>query len=456
MWNVCRNRSRGSPRLHRRQEPPTIEPGTNASAASFGKNNLNLSLDMEPKRTPTSLNDGVDALTCFGAAMWRAGSTAIRTREWIEVVARKMDFDAVALSLSLENVTASVCRSGEWATATRMIEPPAVNTWRIGQLENLARAAEPKITGHEFAAKLPEIESTPPRYSSAQIFVAIGLASGGFAFLNGAAALEMIAAAIGGGIGQWFRLSLSRRRVNQYGAAALSAIVASGTYALVAALANALGFRFTHYPAGFIASVLFLVPGFPLIAALFDLLQYQTIAALSRLAYGVMMLLAVALGLSVVVVVAGVDLSRQPPIELAYPMRLLLRAAASFMAGSAFAISFNSPPRIVLAVGLLAMGVNDLRLVLNDSGVMLAPASFLAALAIGLVALLADRCFNVPRIAMTVAPIVIMFPGLYAFEMIVLFNRGKVLEALQASASCGFVIGALAMGLAAARFFNPR
>jgi len=55
---------------------------------------------------------------------------------------------------------------------------------------------------------------------------------------------------------------------------------------------------------------------------------------------------------------------------------------------------------------------------------------------------------------MAVAPIVIMMPGVYAFEMIVLFNRGQMVEALQASASCGFVIGALAMGLATARFFS--
>ena len=43
-------------------------------------------------------------------------------------------------------------------------------------------------------------------------------------------------------------------------------MLASGSYVLVAALASSLGFEFTHYPAGFIASVLFLVPGFPLIA----------------------------------------------------------------------------------------------------------------------------------------------------------------------------------------------
>jgi len=74
------------------------------------------------------------------------------------------------------------------------------------------------------------------------------------------------------------------------------------------------------------------------------------------------------------------------------------------------------------------------------------------------VGVLRDACaaggFDVPRMAMTVPPIVIMIPGLYAFEMIVLFNRGQMLDALQASASCGFIVGALAMGLATARFFS--
>ena len=100
---------------------------------------------------------------------------------------------------------------------------------------------------------------------------------------------------------------LAHRSVNQYGAAALAAIVASGIYVRGAALARHTGFQFAHYPSGFISWVLFLIPGFPLIAGLFDLLQYQTVAAVSRLAYGVMMLLAVALGLSIVIAVAGVD-----------------------------------------------------------------------------------------------------------------------------------------------------
>src|SRR5262249_18402471 len=152
----------------------------------------------------------------------------------------------------------------------------------------------------KIAVKLAEIESTPPRHSSMLIAAAVGVASGCFAFLNGAAAGEMIAAAIGGGIGRWGWGWVACRQVNGEGSGALSAIAASGIYVLAVALVRHARLEFAHYPAGFIASVLFLIPGFPLIAGLFDLLQYHTVAAVSRLAYGVMILLAVALGLSIV------------------------------------------------------------------------------------------------------------------------------------------------------------
>jgi uncharacterized membrane protein YjjB (DUF3815 family) len=284
----------------------------------------------------------------------------------------------------------------------------------------------------------------------------MGVASGAFAFLNGAAALEAGAAAVGGSIGQWLRSYLSRRHFNHYGSAALSAAAATGSYVLLAALLSHYGLTFAHYPAGFIGSVLFLVPGFPLIAALFDLLHYQTLAAVSRFIYGAMILLAVAFGISIVIAVAGIDISRQPGPELAYPLKLLLRAVASFLAASALAMLFNNSLRAVLGAGLLALAANQLRLTLVDFGMMLAPAAFFAALAIGLAALIAELRFAVPRVALIVPPILIMVPGIYAFEAIVYLNRGSMLDALQAFAVCSFVIGALAMGLATARLFSSQ
>jgi uncharacterized membrane protein YjjP (DUF1212 family) len=337
----------------------------------------------------------------------------------------------------------------------REVGPPAVDMSRIIALEQLAKNASVGVSPNEIAIQLADIETRTHLYSRLTICMAMGVASGAFASLNGAAALEAGAAAVGGSMGQWLHC-LSRWHFNQYGSAALSAVAATGSYAFVAALFGHYGWTFAHYPAGFIGSVLFLVPGFPLIAALFDLLHYQTLAAVSRLIYGTMMLLTLAFGVSLVIAVAGIDISRQPPPELTYPLKLLLRALASFLAASALAMLFNNSLRAVLEAGLLALVANQLRLTLIDFGMMLAPAAFFAALGIGLVALIAELRFAVPRVGLIVPPVLIMVPGIYAFEAIVYLNRGSMLDARQAFAICSFVTGALAMGLATARLFSSQ
>jgi uncharacterized membrane protein YjjP (DUF1212 family) len=396
----------------------------------------------------------VDALLQFGAAMLRAGNTASRTREWMETLARKMELEGLATGFAFDSIMATVRGPERRTTALTEIGPPGINVARIADLERLAAAVGPTHTAPEITAMIAEIQSAQPLFSRVQIVIGIGIASAGFAFLNGAAAAEMSFAVVGGALGQWSRFWLTDRHFNPYGVAALAAIAASGTYVVVGALAAYAGLGFSAYPAGFIASVLFLVPGFPLIAGLFDLMQHQVTAAVGRLAHGAMILLAVALGLNVVIAVAQVDLTREPPLEWAYPLEIALRTVASFAASSAFAMLFNCAPRVVLAIGALGVVANVLRLMLIDMGMRLAPAAFLAALVIGAVALMLDRLFKLPRLAMTVPTIVIMVPGLYAFETIVLFNYGRAIEALQAAASCAFVIIALAMGLATARFFG--
>ena len=233
--------------------------------------------------------------------MLRTGNTAARTYKWIEV-AQKLAFEFVSISQSLDSLIVTVRRSGDWITVMREIGPPAVNVSRIGDLERLAKTVEAGSAPRDIANKLAKLESEPPAYSAWLIAVAVGVASGGFAFINGAAA---VAAAVAGATGQWFRTWLLRNRYNQYGAAALTALTASGAYVLLAALMRNVGLEIVNFPAGFMGSVLFLVPGFPLVGGLFDLLQYKTVAGVSRLAYGTMILLAVALGLSIVIPIAG-------------------------------------------------------------------------------------------------------------------------------------------------------
>lgn len=47
-----------------------------------------------------------------------------------------------------------------------------------------------------------------------------------------------------------------------------------------------------------------------------------------------------------------------------------------------------------------------------------------------------------------------MVPGVYAFQTLVLFNHGEILSALRAAVLVSFVVGAMAMGLATARFVS--
>ena len=110
----------------------------------------------------------------------------------------------------------------------------------------------------------------------------------------------------------------------------------------------------------------------------------------------------------------------------------------------------------MLAVGLFALAGNELRLALHDAGVSLAAATFVGAFVVGLLASLTRNRLQRARIVLTVPGIIIMVPGIYAFQTVVLFDQGNVLAALQAAALGAFVVGAMAIGLAAARFVSER
>jgi uncharacterized membrane protein YjjP (DUF1212 family) len=398
-----------------------------------------------------ALGDALDVLTRFGAALLRAGDTAHRVRELMGALARSMGLEPPSVSLTLNSITAGIRRGSEQATLLREIGPPAVNASRIVALEAIARAAAPGLRAADLAGQLAAAEATPGRYSVALIAAAVGAGCGCFAFLNGGGPLEIVGAAIGGGLGQWLRARLIHRGLNQHAVTAVCAVAAAATCAVIAFVSSRLGFGTAGHPAGLISSILFLVPGFPLVAGLLDLLQYQTLAALTRFAYSAMIVLAAAFGFSLVVGLAGFDVASQPPLEMSASLKLLLRAVASFIGGWGFAVLFNSPARAALVVGVLSLVSNDLRLVLRDAGMMAAPAAFIGALTVGFLASLVASRLDVPPLALAVPGIIIMVPGIPAFQMIVLFNRGEMLEALQAASVCGFVTGALGIGLATAR-----
>ncbi len=245
-----------------------------------------------------------------------------------------------------------------------------------------------------------------------------------------------------------------RRRFNQYAVTAVCAFIAATLYCGVAALAHRAGFAGGRSSVGLVSSVLFLIPGFPLVTALLDQLQHETAAAVSRLAHAMMFVLTAALGLSVVIRLVGFSIEASAQRMFAKPLMIFGWAIASFCGGCGLAILYNGTWRNVLYVGVIALIGNELRLLLYDSGVPLPLATFLGGLAVGLTASISGRWIREARVALTVPAAVMMVPGLYALETLVYFDRGEILKGLSAGVLVGFVVGAIAFGLAAARFIS--
>src|SRR5262249_53865845 len=122
--------------------------------------------DTDDRPTSAALDEAADALLSFGAAMLRAGNTASRTREWMDVLARKLGCDGLSLSLSLDGIIATLRRSGVEATRMREVGAPGANASRLAALEQLAKAARLGVAPREVASRLAEIESAKPAYST--------------------------------------------------------------------------------------------------------------------------------------------------------------------------------------------------------------------------------------------------------------------------------------------------
>jgi len=191
-----------------------------------------------------------------------------------------------------------------------------------------------------------------------------------------------------------------------------------------------------------------------MVTALLDQLQHETAPAISRLAHAMMFVLTAAVGLSVVIALVGFSIETPPQHIFAKPLMIVAWAIASFCGGCGLAILYNGTYRNVLYVGMIALIGNEVRLLLHDAGVALSLATFLGALTVGLSASLVGRWIKEARVALTVPAAVMMVPGLYALETLVYFDRGEILKGLSAGVSVGFVVGSIAFGLAAARFFS--
>lgn len=348
------------------------------------------------------------------------------------------------------------------AAFTEVASLPAtgVNTERMQILERVVDELEEglgELTVSDVHRLLDTIEKHPGRYSPWQQGLAAGLACCAFVFLLGGGLIEMFGALVGAGIGNFVRCLMLKRRINQFGSAALSVAVAGLCYAATLALLSLVIPNAMHHAAGYIGAMLFVIPGFPLITSGLDIAKFRFASGLQRLAYA----LTIVIGATIVGWMIAKLVALQPdefaPLGLDPGVECLLRVVASFVGVFGFSVMFNSPPRMCLAAALIGAVSNTARLELIDfAGMPPEAAALLGALISGLLASVIGLRFTLPRISLTVPSIVIMVPGLYLYRAMYYLGDLSAMAALSWGMEAFIIILCLPIGLAIARMLTDK
>ena len=311
------------------------------------------------------------------------------------------------------------------------------------------------MSGEALHSQLDEIERIHGLYSPAALGLASALACGAFTFLLGGGPLEMILAFAGAGIGNAIRCKLGKHHFTLFMCIAVFVFSACLVYAGFLKLAELLFHISVQHEAGYICSMLFIIPGFPFITSGIDLAKLDMRSGLERLAYAIIVVMVAAVSAWLMALLLHLKPVDFLPLELSTAQRILFRLLASFCGVFGFSVMFNSPVRLAAAAAFIGALSNTLRLELVDlAGFPPAAAAFFGALTAGLLASLIKTKVGYPRISITVPSIVIMVPGLYLYRAI--YNLGIMSLNVSASwfAAAILIIVALPLGLIFARILT--
>lgn len=404
------------------------------------------------------MGEETDAVLRLGAMIMAAGTSGYRVIRAMKRAARSLGFDRVDAVISVNTITSTFHRNGRFRTVVVNQDNPAVDASRIEALETLSHSmSKRRFTAEELHHELDTIEQKVGKRWSVWIqALAAGLACGGFAILNHYPFLEAIVVALAAAVGQTIRHHCATKHLNQLGTTAVAAVIASLVYFCIAKGLMLIGLIDSPaFTTGYIASVLFLIPGFPLFSSLLDLSRFDLISGLSRLSYATTVICTATMAAAAVSLITG--LQPLPPDPTPPNTWWYATVAGASIAGiGGFAILFNSSRRMALAATIIGTIANLVRVFLLETGLQAQFAAFIGALMVGLLGAVITRRINLPRIIITVPASVVMIPGTAIYRTVYYFNSGDVDSGVGTAATASLSILAIGAGLIVARMLTDR
>ena len=401
------------------------------------------------------MGEDADAVLRLGAMIMAAGTGGYRVIRAMKRAARALGFDRVEAVISVNNITCSFHKGELFRTIVVNRDNPAVDASRIEALENLSHHMGSSYTAEELHRELDQIEQrVGKRWPVWVQALAAGLACSGFAVLNHYPFLEAVVVALAAAVGQIVRHSCARRHLNQLGTTAMAAVVASLMYLFMAKGLAMVGIIDSPtFTTGYVASVLFLIPGFPLFSSLLDLSRFDLFSGLSRLCYATTVICTATMAATAVSLITG--LQPLPPDPATPNLLWYLEATGATIVGIAgFAILFNSSRRMAITATTIGTVANMVRLVCAEAGLQPQFAAFIGALVVGLLGALLTKRISIPRITITVPASVVMIPGTAIYRTVYYLNSGDIDSGVGTAASASLSIIAIGARLVMARMLT--
>jgi uncharacterized membrane protein YjjB (DUF3815 family) len=211
------------------------------------------------------------------------------------------------------------------------------------------------------------------------------------------------------------------------------------------------------HQAGYICSMLFVIPGFPLITGGMDLAKLDLRSGLERITYALLIIIVATLTGWLCATMFSFHPQDFEVYELSTLLRLVFIMITSFCGVYGFSLMFNSTRKIAATAGMIGMCANTLRLELIDmAGVHVGLAAFIGALSAGLLASAIHHWIGYPRITLTVPSIVIMVPGMFMYKGVYYIVINDITTGAMWLTKAVLIVTALPLGLIFARILTDR
>jgi len=234
------------------------------------------------------------ALDVALVVMQNGGSTVMADRTFTNIL-KGYKQDGVSAAWRLDFVAANSVAEGQSSTVLRPVGPIGVNLNRASEAEILGeRVAKGEVSPDAVVSEIERIKALAPPYNRWVMIVAAACTAAFFSQIPGGDWGAFGIAFVAAGVGQFLRSLLQARKL----AVAPVTLVSGVLSACIACVGLWLGLS-QIAPATLIASVIYMVPGLPLINGFVDMVSHKyLLVGLERIANAVFLFLVLAIAIA--------------------------------------------------------------------------------------------------------------------------------------------------------------